>query len=326
MRDIFCRATFISLIPKNKYMTLIDQIRRMSIIVSKLHGVKYVQTDELVDYVGRRMRSQYSSASGYTQRTLQRDFQRIEELFGITIRHDKAKGYCISDHSRGGTDYGGLLLNFEILNAIDPDSDIRQYILPGHRRNSAILYIPELLEAIREHHPVAFDYQLVRHGGTIIHKELKPHYLKESQLRWYLIGYNETNELRIFGLDRISHLRVIDGERFRRNEQMDIPALFWESFGIWNDPNDPIEEVVLRYDALDGAFIKTMPLHTTQEIIEEEPDMLTIRLHVRITNDFVMALLARSRSVEVIRPASLRKRICDICLRAAQRNKPVEDE
>lgn len=326
MRDKICRATFVYLLQKSKCMTLIDQIRRMGIIVSKLHGVKHVQADDLVDYVGRRMRSQYSSASGYTQRTLQRDFQSIEELFGITIRHDKAKGYCIAEHSSGGTDYGELLLNFEILNAIDPDSDIRQYILPEHRRNSAILYIPELLDAIREHHPVAFDYQLVRHGGTIIHRELKPHYLKESQRRWYLIGYNEADELRIFGLDRISHLRVIDGERFRRNEQMDIPALFRESFGIWNDPNDPVEEVVLRYDALDGAFIKTLPLHATQEIIEEEPDMLTVRLHVRITNDFVMALLARSRSVEVIRPASLRKRICDTCFMAAQRNKPVEDE
>ena len=103
-------------------------------------------------------------------------------------------------------------------------------------------------------------------------------------------------------------------------------ALFRESFGIWNNPNDPVEEVVLRYDALDGAFINTLPLHATQEVLEEKPDSLTIRLHVRITNDFVMALLARSRSLEVIRPASLRKRIYDTCLGAAERNKPAGDE
>ena len=126
--------------------------------------------------------------------------------------------------------------------------------------------------------------------------------------------------IRKFPFDLIQQICVLF------NEQIDIPALFRESFGIWNNPNDPVEEVVLRYDALDGAFIKTLPLHATQEILEEKPDTLTIRLHVRITNDFVMALLARSRSLEVIRPASLRKRIYDTCLGAAGRNKPAEDE
>lgn len=310
-------------------MTLVDQIRRMVIIVSKLHGAGYVPAGELVDYVTQRMHSQYASSSGCTLRTLQRDFQTIEELFGLTIRHDKLRGYYLAEQIRSGADYGELLLNFEILNAIDADSDIRQYVLPEHRRSREIPYIPELLEAIRERHPVVFDYQLFRHEGKIVHREVKPHYLKESQHRWYLIGYVESDEgdsLRCFGMDRISHLLIKDRERFVRNEQIDIPALFRESFGIWNNPNDPVEEVVLRYDALDGAFIKTLPLHATQEILEEKPDTLTIRLHVRITNDFVMALLARSRSLEVIRPASLRKRIYDTCLGAAGRNKPTKDE
>lgn len=61
-------------------MTLVDQIRRMVIIVSKLHGAGYVPAGELVDYVTQRMHSQYASSSGCTLRTLQRDFQTIEEL------------------------------------------------------------------------------------------------------------------------------------------------------------------------------------------------------------------------------------------------------
>ena len=190
-------------------MTLVDQIRRMVIIVSKLHGAGYVPAGELVDYVTRRMHSQYASSSGCTLRTLQRDFQTIEELFGLTIRHDKLRGYYLAEQVRSGADYGELLLNFEILNAIDADSDIRQYVLPEHRRSREIPYVPELLEAIRKRHPVVFDYQLFRHGGKIVHREVKPHYLKESQHRWYLIGYIESDEgdsLRCFGMDRISHL------------------------------------------------------------------------------------------------------------------------
>ncbi len=37
---------------------------------------------------------------------------------------------------------------------------------------------PEYLHAIRECNPVEFDYTLVRHGGKVVHKKLKPHFLK----------------------------------------------------------------------------------------------------------------------------------------------------
>lgn len=98
-------------------MTLVDQICRMVIIVSKLHNAGYVPAGKLVDYVTQRMHSQYASSSGCTLRTLQRDFQTIEELFGLTIRHDKLCGYYLAEQVRSGADYGELLLNFEILNA-----------------------------------------------------------------------------------------------------------------------------------------------------------------------------------------------------------------
>jgi len=47
---------------------------------------------------------------------------------------------------------------------------------------------------------------------------------------------------------------------------------------------------------------------------------------LRITNDFVMELLSRSRSVEVIAPHTLRTRLYDTLRQAAERNKPIETE
>ena len=136
-----------------------------------------------------------------------------------------------------------------------------------------------------------------------------------------MIGYDVDGKLKTFGLDRLSSLRVRSRERFERNEAIDIPALFRESYGIWNDPEDPVEEIVLKYDALDGAFVKTMPLHATQELLDDTPDGITIRLRLRITNDFVMALLSRSRSVEVVQPISLRERVYKVYREALERNR-----
>ena len=83
----------------------------------------------------------------------------------------------------------------------------------------------------------------------------------------------------------------------------------------------PVEEIVLKYDAVDGAFLKTMPLHHTQEILSDTGEGIIVRVRLRITNDFVMALLSRSRSLEVISPRHLRERIRDICAAALERNR-----
>ena len=84
-----------------------------------------------------------------------------------------------------------------------------------------------------------------------------------------------------------------------------------------------MEEIVLKYDSVDGAFVKTLPLH---QILSEDETGITVKLRLRITNDFVMELLSRSRSVEVVAPHTLRTRLYDTLRQAAERNKPIETE
>ena len=126
--------------------------------------------------------------------------------------------------------------------------------------------------------------------------------------------------MKIFGLDRVGNLQL-SGEKFHRNNSVDVPKLFDESFGIWNNPDDPVEDIILKYDILDGEFVKTLPLHHTQRIIAEDEESVTVQLRLRITNDFVMELLQRSRSLEVVSPLHLRERISNIYSMALERNR-----
>ena len=120
-------------------------------------------------------------------------------------------------------------------------------------------------------------------------------------------------------MERISRVEL-KISKFKPKKTKDILHIFDDSFGIWADENMPVEDIVIRYDKLDSRFVKSMPLHSSQYIIEENENSLTIGLQLRITNDFVMALLARSRSMEVIAPLSLRQRVEDIYLEALKRN------
>lgn len=302
-------------------MAKLDQIRRICAIVCKLQGHnKCIPAAELVEYISRTMYERWSDTAGCTQRTLQRDFKDIEELFGITISHAKGKGYYIAQKGFTGEQYEQLMLNFELLASIDADSALKKYVFPEHRRTVSSVDMGDLLFALKETRKIEFDYMLVRHGGKIVTRRVAPHFLKESQHRWYLIAFDDSDAMmKIFGLDRIDNLQVLD-EKFKRDNSIDVPALFDESFGIWNNPEDPVEEIVLKYDLLDGAFVKTLPLHHTQRVIAEDEESVTFYLKLRITNDFVMELLQRSRSLEVISPLHLRERLSNIYLAALKRN------
>ena len=240
---------------------------------------------------------------------MQCDFGLIDEMFGIVIRNDKSRGYYIAELDEMTDNYKELLLNFELLSSINTDSVLQKYVLAEHRRN-AIRHelIAPLLKAIRKRNPIEFDYTLIRHNGKIVHKRLMPHFLKESQYRWYLIGYDTDGKLKSFGVDRISAINILE----------DIPSLFRDSYGIWNNPEDPVEEIVLKYDSVDGAFVKTLPLHHSQQILSEDETGITVKLRLRITNDFVMELLSRSRSVEVVAPHTLRTRYAATSRRTKQ--------
>lgn len=302
-------------------MAKIHQLRRMAVIIAKLSDGRRLKPSDLLDSVRQSMSVVDDRDEDVSLRTLQRDIATIDELFHITIKCDASGYYHVAERDGISDEYESMLLNFELLSSIDSDSLLQKYVLSEHHRPAFQVDISEVLNAIRNSHPVEFDYTLFRHGNKMIRKSVKPYFLKESQQRWYLVGYDSDGKLKTFGMDRISSLSVSGDRTFRRKEDMDIPALFRECYGIWNDPDMPVEEIVLKYDSVDGAFLKTMPLHHTQEILSDTGEGITVRVRLRITNDFVMALLSRSRSLEVISPRHLRERIRDICAAALERNR-----
>lgn len=302
-------------------MAKIHQLRRMAVIIAKLSDGRRLKPSDLLDSVRRSMSVVDDRDEDVSLRTLQRDIATIDELFHITIKCDASGYYHVSERDGISDEYESLLLNFELLSSIDSDSLLQKYVLSEHHRPAFRVDISEVLNAIRNCHPVDFDYTLFRHGNKMIRKSVEPYFLKESQQRWYLVGYDSDGKLKTFGMDRIFSLSVLCDRTFRRKDDIDIPALFRECYGIWNDPDMPVEEIVLKYDAVDGAFLKTMPLHHTQEILSDTGEGIIVRVRLRITNDFVMALLSRSRSLEVISPRHLRERIRDICAAALERNR-----
>ena len=297
-----------------------EGLQRLLVIINKLKGKKrYIPARELKRYIAEAMEMRgYSGKSG---RTLERDIEDIQSLFGISIAYAKREqGYYIKEEDENIPErYGQLLQNFDLLNALEGDTNLSTYVLAEHHRPLPSECLPMLISAIKHTHPVVFRYTLVRQGDKVEEKKVLPHYLKESNQRWYLLAY-EGDVLKTFGVDRIRDLRICASETFKRNMDINVDELFRDCYGIWNQPDIPVEDVELKYDALDGKFLKSVPLHHSQQVLVDNANEFRIKVRLRITNDFVMELLSRSRSLEVVSPLHLRERVRKIYEEALKRN------
>ena len=293
----------------------------MLLILTKLRQrERFVPRRELLDYVNSRIEERYGYR-GITGRTLERDIADIAELFGISISFNRTRqGYFIREN------YGDydericeLMMNFDLLNAIDSDQNLSSFVLAEHHRPLYSEWLIPLVKAIHALHPVEFDYVNYRNDCAEKHFSVLPHFLKESNQRWYLLAYDGAT-MKTFGFDRIRGLEIREDVTFERNTDVSVADLFNDSYGLWNDPSIPVEDIELKYDALDGRFVKSAPIHRSQRILADTPDGLRISLRLRITNDFVMELLSRSRSLEVVKPQHLRERIRHVYEEALKRN------
>lgn len=293
----------------------------MLLILTKLRQrERFVPRRELLDYVNSRIEERYGYR-GITGRTLERDIADIAELFGISISFNRTRqGYFIREN------YGDydericeLMMNFDLLNAIDSDQNLSSFVLAEHHRPLYSEWLIPLVKAIHALHPVEFDYVNYRNDCAEKHFSVLPHFLKESNQRWYLLAYDGAT-MKTFGIDRIRGLEIREDVTFERNTDVSVTDLFNDSYGLWNDPSIPVEDIELKYDALDGRFVKSAPIHRSQRILADTPDGLRISLRLRVTNDFVMELLSRSRSLEVVKPQHLRERIRHVYEEALKRN------
>ena len=296
---------------------MLNQIKRLSAIVNKLSGIcGYVGKEDLLEAMSGDM----AENGPYTLRTLQRDIKTIEEVFGMEIQNVKGKGYRIVGRDPVYTDrFKELLSEFEIISTVGSDSATRDYIIPEQRRMMFSVDIQNILRSIKQRRKVRFSYSLPRLGGKEAEYLAEPYFLKQSQNRWYLVAMVE-GVLKCFELGRFKSFKVLD-EDFIRDESVRAGNLFRDCFGIWDDPKMPVEDIRLRFSALDGRFIKTLPIHSSQKVAVETEEYVEVTLRLKITNDFVMVLLSRSSSVEILAPQSLKDRMNAIWAAALERNK-----
>ena len=144
-------------------------------------------------------------------------------------------------------------------------------------------------------------FQLNSFWGDPSQRSCVPKAIKEAQNRWYLIAYDlERNDFRNYGLDRISNFEITSSKKNTQN--INVDEYYKNAFGI-ETQGEP-HKVILLFSNDQKQYLKSLPLHHSQKITEENKNNFKIELFVHLNFDFRMELLKLGSLCEVLRITS----------------------
>lgn len=245
----------------------------------------------------------------YSIRTFQRDLIEIRDSHGIDIRCNKRTGLYEIDPESSSPIREKILESFDLINTFHLQKGLEEFVFLDDRKAKGTEHLFGLVNSIRNKHKIRFyHHNSWETKGKL--REIKPLALKEFNGTWYLIGLNELGQLRNYGLDRISELSILK-ERFSNTQIPDLKAYYRDVFGILNDSNQPVEEVILSFNPLRGNYIKSRFIHPSQEILIDDQTELKVCLRLKINPDFIGELLSFGTDVSIEKPENLKKIIKD---------------
>lgn len=136
-----------------------------------------------------------------------------------------------------------------------------------------------------------------------------PYLLKQYNHRWFLVGMASGRPgISNFALDRILAVEPAAAPAFQP-PATDLAVRFAEIIGVSFPPEEPLQEVHLRFYHDRGQYVRTKPLHPSQQVLLQNGEILELRLRLRLNRELETQLLSFGQDLEVVAPASLRERM-----------------
>lgn len=280
-----------------KYTWLIDTIRRAGKISHKELSDKWERNKDLSD------------CKPLHRATFNRWRDAIFSQFGIIIDCQRVGGYLYFIANPDDIDEDRLkkwmLDSFAVGNIIGEHLSLNGRIIvdeiPSGRE-----HLTALLAAMKENKVVNITYRPFTKTQDYTFP-IEPYCVKLFENRWYVLGHNlNYDDFRLYGLDRIESLEST-GESFRLPKDFDADAFFSTAYGIVIDDDVRPERIVIRANGNHKHYLKSLPLHHSQRLIEDCGEHADFELYLAPTYDFVMKLLQAGAMIVVLEPAHLRK-------------------
>lgn len=280
-----------------------EYIQRHLLIIKRLKSTP-ATFEELLNYL---LIQQDVTGDNFdiSQRTFQRDIKEINTIYGIEIKHNKKEGwYEITDEIEEKP-FERIIEAFETLSALNFSNQVSTKFILEKRANRGTEHMHGLLFAIENNFQIIIKHQSYWKEEPEIRK-LQPIAIKESKNRWYLICFDTVKkDFRNFGLDRIQNLEITNIKFKPINHN--TTTYYQHAFGI--ETYEPVTKIVLKFNSFQAQYIKSLPLHHSQNVIFEDDISCKFEYYIHPTNDFIMEIMKYGENVIVEEPIALRENV-----------------
>ena len=285
-------------------------IKRHHLIINKLRS-NPCSFKELQNYLVKHSIDEEENYA-ISKRTYDRDIIEIREIYKIEIEYKRSQNRyeIVSDADEVKTDR--IIESFQIFNALSISDSVSNHIIIEKRKAIGAENMHALLHAIKNKLEIQFTHEKFwKANNEKKTRTVYPIALKEARNRWYLIA-QETKEgvFKTFGLDRMSNLDI-SRKKFEAPQNFEPTEKFKYSFGIVSDGTKP-EKIKLWLSHGQADYIKTLPLHHSQEIVSDNEKECIMELFLSPTYDFIMELLSMGQEVKVLEPVSLKNKMIEM--------------
>lgn len=257
-----------------------------------------------------------------TDRTFHRWRNDIEQLFDVNIVCSHNRGNCYSiaqeeDLRKEGVKMW-LLNSFSLRNIVNESDSVAQQILveevPSGQR-----FLTDIVRAIKDGVAVEMTYQGFEKVKSSTFN-VEPYCLKLFHQRWYVYGRSVfSDENRLYALDRIQNINLTS-DHFTLPKGFDAGALFADRYGV-SMKEGPKQTVRVRVDASQVKYFMTLPIHSSQKIVEQTEEYSVIEFNIIPTYELKQELRKYGPEIEVLEPLWLRKEFLNDAKRVVETHK-----
>ena len=282
----------------NKYVWLVDTIYRAGRIT--------------FDEINEKWLDQDMDDNPIPLRTFHKWRIAAEDMFGLVIDCERKGGYHYYIENRDEIKRGGLrnwlLGTISVSNLLLDSQSLKDRIMledvPSGQEILAVI-----LDAMKSNTQLQITYQSYwrEDSNTFI---VYPYCVKLFKQRWYMVALSPYyDKVMIYSLDRIFNIEKLEGETFTMPEDFSPADFFSNYYGIIAGTKRNIETVILKVSAGQANYLRSLPLHETQDEIERNDEYSIFTLRIRPEFDFYQEVLSKGEDYEVLEPAWLRKEI-----------------
>lgn len=308
-------------------MAKLEQIQRLlyiaELLKTKPNGITYEETKKFLEEKFEEKGFELK----FSEKTFKRDRNLIAEILGLETKYKKTLGTFALNNEEPNLESTVNLDDVLLIEAYRKSKKNSKIILFEKREPKGLHHFTEFIEAIKRHRIASFTYQKYDENQPE-KRVVVPYALKESQNRWYLLATDfspknkksleeflysdeksefEKPKIKSFGLDRIANVEVHHTRQLRFLNILE--ESFKNSFGVSSTLDEIPQEIILSFTPHQGKYIKSLPLHHSQEILIDDDRELRIKLKLFPTFDFTQEILSHGQNVTVISPQSFRDEI-----------------